>query len=76
MICRSELASSVRVRAGWDNIFVMDHDYVVQCLPGRLMGCPRGKVNLIEYWAFPVASGIGIGISRPRTEFKACDVNG
>ena len=40
------------------------------------MGCPRGKVNLIEYWAFPVASGIGIGISRPRTEFKACDVNG
>jgi len=36
-----------------------------------MIGCRREQVDLIECLAFPLASGIGIGIPKPRMEFKA-----
>jgi hypothetical protein len=76
MTDRSELAGGFCIRAGGYDLLIMDHDHVVQCLPGRLMGSRREENDLIECWAFPVSCCIGIGIPRRRMEFKAYDGNG
>jgi hypothetical protein len=65
------LAGGFCVCAGGHDLLIMDHGHVVQCLPRRMIGCRREEVDLIECLAFRLASGMGIGIHRPRMEFKA-----